>query len=49
MEDTAYIIMKFDFYFYLKKKKQNQTLKFDGTDTIKVETIAINEVEYMTY
>ena len=49
MKDTAYIILKFYFYFYSNKIESNQTLKFDVTDTIKVKTITINRVEYMTY
>ena len=49
MKDTAYIILKFDFISNKKEKKFNQTLKFDVTDTIKVKTITINKVEYMTY
>ena len=42
MEGTTYIVLKFDFYFYQNNIKSNQTLTFDETDTIKVETITIN-------
>ena len=49
MKDTAYIMLKFYFYFYSNKIKLNQTLKFDLTDTIKVKTVTINKVEYKTY
>ena len=41
--------IKFWFLFLINKKKSNQTLKFDVTDKIKVNTITINKVEYMTY
>ena len=44
----AYIILKFDFYFYSSKIKLNQTLKFDGMDTIKVKTITICVVDKYT-
>ena len=40
---------RFYFYFLLNKIKSNQTLKFNVTDKIKVNTITINKVEYMTY
>ena len=49
MKDTAYIMLNFDLYFLKTKKKLNQTFKFDVTDKIKVKTITINKVEYMTY
>ena len=49
MKDTAYIILKFDSYFYSNKIKLNQKLNFDVTDKIKVKTITINKAEYMTY
>ena len=49
MKDTAHIILKFEFYFYQNKIKLNQTLKFDGTDTIKVKSITMDKAEYMTY
>ena len=45
-----YSIHNIEILFFISiKKKLNQTLDFDGTDTIKVETITINEVAYMTY
>ena len=46
MNDTAYIILNFDFYKLWNIKKSNQTLKFDITDKIKVNTTTINKVEY---
>ena len=49
MKDTAHIILNSDFYFLKNKMKLNQTLKFDATDKIKVNTITINKVEYTTY
>ena len=49
MEDKTYLVQKFDFYFYKNKKKSKQTFNFDEMDTIKVETITINVVSYMTY
>ena len=49
MKDTAYIILNFYFHFQSNKIKLNKTLKFDATDKIKVNTIIINIVEYMTY
>ena len=48
MEDKTYLVQKFDFYFYLKKKSK-QSFNFDEMDTFKVETITINVVSYMTY
>ena len=48
MKDTAYIVLKFYLYMLLKKE-MNQTLKFDITDKIKVNTITVNKVEYMTH
>ena len=41
--------IKFRFLFLILKKIKNQTLKFDVTDKIKVNTITINKVYYMTY
>ena len=49
MNDTAYIVLNFDFYMLKIKIKPNQTLKFDITDKIKVNTIKINKVLYMTH
>ena len=49
MEDKTYLVQKFDFYFYNNNKISKQTFNFDEMDTIKVETITINVVSYMTY
>ena len=49
MNDTEYIILNFDFYRLKIKIKSNQTLKFDITDKIKVNAIAINKFVYMTH
>ena len=48
MNNTPYIILNFDPYMLKKNKKSNQTLKFDVTNKIKVNTIIINKVVYMT-
>ena len=49
MNDTAYIILNFDFYTLKIKIKSNQTLKFNIADKIKVKSITINKVVYMTH
>ena len=48
MEDKTYLVQKFYFYFN-KNKISKQTFNFDEMHTIKVETITINVVAYMTY
>ena len=49
MNDTAYIILNFDFYTLKIKIKSNQTLKFDITERIKVNAITIYKVVSMTH
>ena len=49
MNNTSYIILNFDPYMLKKDKKSNQTLKFNVTNKIKVDTIIINKVVYMTH
>ena len=48
MNNTSYIILNFDHNMLKKNQKSNQTLKFDVTNKIKVKTIIINKVVYMT-
>ena len=49
MNDTAYIILNFDFYTLKIKIKLNQTLKFDISDKIEGNDITINKVVFMTH
>ena len=49
--NEGYCIHNIKFWFYMLEIliKYNQTLKFDKTDEIKVNTITINKIEYMTH
>ena len=47
MNHTAYIILNVDFYTLKIEKNSNQTLKFDITEKIEVNSITINKVVYI--
>ena len=49
MENTPYIILSFDFNLIKPKIKSNETMRFNETDKIKVNTVTINKIEYMNY
>ena len=49
MNDTEFVIIKFDFYTLYNNNKLNQTLKLDTTDKIEGNNITIIKVEYMTH